>query len=66
MEKYKPDDIPDDIKKYIRMCESAKEKEYLNPNYWLFPGDWFCHQGIGINVVEKRSGDNISIPTSVE
>ena len=50
----KPEEIPEDLKRYINMCERAKEDEGISEilDRYFEEGDFFFHPVIGIAVVE--------------
>ena len=54
----KPEEIPEDLKRYINMCERAKEDEGISEilDRYFEKGDFFFHPVIGIAAVEKNLG----------
>jgi len=65
LKKYQNDKIPNYLKKYIRMCEKAKD--ILDSDHYFEEDEFFFHPNIGINIVDKiTSDDRFYIPSKTE
>lgn len=55
---HQPEEIPEDLKRYINMCERAKEDEdvFEISERYFEEGDFFFHPDVGIDVVEINLG----------
>jgi len=55
LKKYQNDKIPNSLKKYIRMCEKAKD--ILDSNHYFESHEFFFHPDIGISNVDINLGN---------
>jgi len=53
-----PEEIPEDLKRYINMCERAKEDEDISEilDRYFEKCDFFFHPVIGVDIVEINLG----------
>jgi len=54
-----PEEIPQDLKRYISMCERAKEDEDISEvsDRYFEKGDFFFHPVMGVDIVEINLGN---------
>lgn len=55
-------DLSEAQKEYIEFCKNLPSDFFSNNN--LEKGDYFYHEGLGINIVDRRTNDKILIPNS--
>jgi len=55
LKKYQQGKIPNSLKRYINMCEKAKD--ILDSNHYFEKHEFFFHPYIGISIVDKNLGN---------